>query len=84
MLYGGISGEEREEAFFVLQEMSTVLKYLASEIDTALENAGEVDADRLGKIARALNASHQTLVCLSETPESGRIPLDRIHENRCE
>lgn len=82
MLYGGFSGEEREEAFFVLQEMSTVLKYLASEIDAALENDGEVNADRLSKIARALNASHRTLVSISELPACDRILLDKHDKNR--
>jgi hypothetical protein len=82
MLYGGISGEERDEAFFVLQELSTVLKYLASEIDAALENDGEVNADRLSKISQALSSSHRTLVSLSESPECSQIPLDRIEGDR--
>lgn len=77
MVYGGIFSEDREEAFFVLQELSTVLKYLSSEIDGALEKNGEVDMDRLAKIARALSSSHHTLMTLSESPGGGRIAIGK-------
>lgn len=80
MLYGDFTGDERDEAFFVLQEMSTVLKYLASEIDAALERDGDVDTERLSKIARALNASHKTLIGLSEAPESEQILIEKFRE----
>ena len=82
MLYGDFTGEEKDEAFFVLQEMSTILKYLASEIDAALERDGDVDTERLSKIARALNASHNTLIGLSEAPECDRILVEKPREPR--
>ena len=69
-------GDEQQEAFFVLQEMSTVLQYLATEIDSALTRDGELNTERLSKIARALSSSHKTLLNLTESvervdPESG-------------
>lgn len=84
MFFGGIYGEEREDAFFVLQELSTVLKYLASEIDTALERDGEVDMERLAKIVRALNASHHTLITLSDPTGGGRIALGKTLDKLAE
>lgn len=80
MFYGGIYGEEREDAFFVLQELSTVLKYLASEIDSALEHNGDVDTDRLARIAQALNACHHTLLTLSNMKDGGRIAVGKVFD----
>lgn len=58
-----------QEAILVLQELSTVLRCLATEIEAALSGEGEVDTERLGKIARALNSSHETLIHLSNSTD---------------
>lgn len=63
-------GDGHEEALLVLQELSTVLRCLATEIDLALSGEGHVDRERLGKIVRALNSSQETLVHLSRSSDN--------------
>jgi hypothetical protein len=58
-----------QEALLALQELSTVLRCLATEIETALSGDGDVDRERLGKIALALNSNRKTLLNLSDSTE---------------
>lgn len=69
-MFKGQSVEEQQEAVLVLQEMSTVLMYLASELTDALSSNRKVDPERLEKIARALKSSHKTLQDLSHDADA--------------
>lgn len=64
MSYMG-NGELRQQTMLILQEMSTALRFLATEIDGALQRNGEVDKELLARIARTLSATHHSLLEIS-------------------
>lgn len=57
--------EYRQQAIFHLQEISTVLRFLSTEIDAALARSESPDRELLRKVALALKTNHQTLVELT-------------------
>ncbi|GMU91093.1 MAG: hypothetical protein AMXMBFR4_01510 [Candidatus Hydrogenedentota bacterium] len=59
------NGDLRQQTMLILQEMSTALRFLATEIDGALQRSGEVDKELLARIARTLSATHQGLLDIS-------------------
>jgi len=59
------NGDLRQQTMLVLHEMSTALRFLATEIDGALQHSGNVDKELLARIARTLSATHQSLLEIS-------------------
>ena len=71
--------EYRQQTMHLLQEMSTALRYLSTEIDGAISTDRRVDHDLLRRISQALQRQQGHLLKIAESsdphrpmPETGR------------
>ncbi|HRI87651.1 MAG TPA: hypothetical protein PLJ47_13570 [Candidatus Hydrogenedentes bacterium] len=67
------TNEFRQQAIFLLQEMSTALRYLSTEIDGAIITNRQVDHDLLRRISQALQKQQGHLLKIAENSDPYRI-----------
>lgn len=68
--------ELRQETIFLLQEMSTALRYLSSEIDSAISTERRVDHDLLRRISQALQKQQTHLLKIAEASDPYQLRRD--------
>ena len=61
------SNEYRQQTMHLLQEMSTALRYLSTEIDGAISTDRKVDHEMLRRISQALQKQQGHLLKIAES-----------------
>lgn len=67
------ASEFRQQTVFLLQEMSTALRYLSTEIDSALVSQRSVDHELLRRISQALQKQQGHLLKIAESSDPYRM-----------
>ncbi|MDZ4859917.1 MAG: hypothetical protein SGI88_13140 [Candidatus Hydrogenedentes bacterium] len=67
------SNEFRQQTILLLQEMSTALRYLSTEIDSAVVSERKVDHDLLRRISQALQKQQGHLLKIAESSDPYRM-----------
>lgn len=63
------TSEYRQQTMHLLQEMSTALRYLSTEIDGAIATDRRVDHDLLRRISQALQRQQGHLLKIAESSD---------------
>ncbi|NUM54842.1 MAG: hypothetical protein HUU46_14445 [Candidatus Hydrogenedentes bacterium] len=67
------ANEYRQQAMHLLQEMSTALRYLSTEIDGAIAADRKVDHELLRRISQALQKQQTHLLKIAESSDPYRM-----------
>lgn len=66
------ANEYRQQTIYLLQEMSTALRYLSTEIDGAIATDRKVDHELLRRISQALQRQQGHLLKIAESSDPHR------------
>ena len=67
------TNEFRQQTIFLLQEMSTALRYLSTEIDNAVVRQHKMDHELLRRISQALQKQQGHLLKIAESSDPYQI-----------